>query len=249
MKIKGLILDMDGTIADTEEFHRQAFNQTFKEFNLDWHWSAEDYNKLLLISGGKERFKKCLNDDKKLKNMTNDHALFIQNLHKKKSINYRSLLAESDINLRQGVNRLINEAQSLNIKLGVATSSSQDNLKTLLKKTLGVNPEDIFNAVITSDSVSEKKPSSVVYQSAMLELGLSSNVCVAIEDTSNGNKAALNCGLKTIITTTDYTFDNDFTGASLVINGLGEPKEPFVVMQGNDYGKSYVDVELLNNIL
>ena len=39
MKLKGIIFDVDGTIADTEEIHRQAFNQAFSDFNLNWHWS------------------------------------------------------------------------------------------------------------------------------------------------------------------------------------------------------------------
>jgi beta-phosphoglucomutase-like phosphatase (HAD superfamily) len=37
--IKALIFDVDGTLAETEEAHRQAFNETFKQADLDWHWS------------------------------------------------------------------------------------------------------------------------------------------------------------------------------------------------------------------
>ncbi|MGB1800803.1 MAG: HAD hydrolase-like protein, partial [Gammaproteobacteria bacterium] len=67
MNLKGIIFDVDGTIADTEEIHRQAFNLTFEEFNIDWHWSVDHYREILLISGGKERFRKFLNEDKALK--------------------------------------------------------------------------------------------------------------------------------------------------------------------------------------
>ena len=34
MTLKAVIFDVDGTLADTEEAHRQAFNATFKEFGL-----------------------------------------------------------------------------------------------------------------------------------------------------------------------------------------------------------------------
>ena len=44
MKLKGIIFDVDGTIADTEEIHRQAFNQAFSDFNLNWHWSKPKYH-------------------------------------------------------------------------------------------------------------------------------------------------------------------------------------------------------------
>ena len=64
MKLKGIIFDVDGTIADTEDIHRQAFNKAFSEFNIDLHWSKEKYHELLFISGGKERITKCLTENK-----------------------------------------------------------------------------------------------------------------------------------------------------------------------------------------
>ena len=39
MELKALIFDVDGTLAETEEVHRQAFNETFAAQGLDWHWS------------------------------------------------------------------------------------------------------------------------------------------------------------------------------------------------------------------
>lgn len=35
--LKALIFDVDGTLAETEEVHRHAFNQSFEEAGLDWH--------------------------------------------------------------------------------------------------------------------------------------------------------------------------------------------------------------------
>ena len=249
MKLKGIILDVDGTIADTEEIHRQAFNQTFEEFDLDWHWSVEDYHELLSISGGKERFKICLKNDKKLKSKVNDPAQFIQKLHQAKSENYRALLSSDGIRLRPGIIRLINEARDKGIQLGIATSSSSSNLATLLKTTLDIEANELFDSIVSCDTVTDKKPSPVVYQCALAGLGLTPDVCVAIEDTRNGNLAALSAGLHTIITTHAYTTDNDFTGASLVLNHLGEPDNVFIADQGYTFDKSYVDIELLNHII
>src|SRR3970282_2397232 len=107
----------------------------------------------------------------------------------------------------------------------------------------------LFDAVVTCDIVKDKKPSPVVYQFAIAELGLTPETCIAIEDSTNGNKAARAAGLKTVITTHAFTIDNDFTGASLVINQLGEPDQPFNVISGKSYGASYVDVGLLKCIL
>ena len=53
--LNALIFDVDGTLADTESVHLEAFNHAFRQEGLDWHWSTEQYTQLLDISGGKER--------------------------------------------------------------------------------------------------------------------------------------------------------------------------------------------------
>ena len=41
-------------IAETEELHRRSFNESFKEFNLNWFWDKPIYKELINIGGGKE---------------------------------------------------------------------------------------------------------------------------------------------------------------------------------------------------
>jgi len=53
--LSALLFDVDGTLADTEETHRQAFNAAFLEFRLPYEWSPDQYEVLLNVSGGKER--------------------------------------------------------------------------------------------------------------------------------------------------------------------------------------------------
>src|ERR1700686_1843171 len=55
MTLKALIFDVDGTLADTEEAHRCAFNEAFQQLGMDWNWSRPKYAHLLLTAGGKER--------------------------------------------------------------------------------------------------------------------------------------------------------------------------------------------------
>jgi len=57
MTVKAIIFDVDGTLADTEEGHRLSFNKAFVENGLDWHWDVALYDKLLAVTGGKERIK------------------------------------------------------------------------------------------------------------------------------------------------------------------------------------------------
>jgi len=52
--IKALIFDVDGTLAETEEAHRHAFNAAFAEAGLGWVWDVDLYRELHRITGGKE---------------------------------------------------------------------------------------------------------------------------------------------------------------------------------------------------
>ena len=54
MELSAVLFDVDGTIAETEEFHRKSFNEAFKEFNLDWFWDEAIYTELINVGGVKK---------------------------------------------------------------------------------------------------------------------------------------------------------------------------------------------------
>jgi len=58
IKYKALIFGSIGTIVETSNIQRKSFNKAFKEFGLDWYWSASEYKKLLEKSGGEKRLSK-----------------------------------------------------------------------------------------------------------------------------------------------------------------------------------------------
>ena len=247
--LKAIIFDVDGTLANTEETHRQSFNKAFEEFNLNFNWSESDYAGLLSISGGRERLYCFLKNNRD--NIRGDINLrdYTRKMHQRKSEIYREKLVAGHIGLRTGVLRLITEARQRGIKLAIATSSSMVNVETLLKNNLGEDALSDFEVIVTSDVVQDKKPSPAAYQFALAELGLEPEHCIAIEDTTNGNRAALAAGVKTVITTHEFTVDNDFEGASLIVDQLGEPDIPYRAISGQIDNYRYVDVDLLEAIL
>ena len=83
--VKALIFDVDGTLAETEELHRKAYNSVFSDEGISWNWTKELYKKLLKVTGGKERLKHY----KENFNSKNYHLDIndISRIHKKK-MNY-----------------------------------------------------------------------------------------------------------------------------------------------------------------
>ena len=53
--MKAILFGSIGTLIETSDLQREAFNQAFKEAGLDWYWDQEDYTKLLKKSGGTKR--------------------------------------------------------------------------------------------------------------------------------------------------------------------------------------------------
>lgn len=248
-KLKAIIFDVDGTLAATEETHRQAFNEAFREFETPFQWSVSKYIQLLSISGGKERildYLKSQNFEAPEKENLRDYTLKI---HNRKSEIYREKLIAGHIRARIGVERLIKEARQNKISMAIATCTSTANVQAVLKNILGEDALSYFDTLVSSDLVADKKPSPAVYQYALANLGLKPENCIVIEDTDNGNRAALAAGLKTVITTHPLTVDEDFTGASLVIDQLGEPGIHFTATSGDSFSVNYVDVDLLEKII
>lgn len=244
-KLQALIFDVDGTLADTErDGHRIAFNQAFAEQGFDWHWSETLYGELLAIAGGKERIQYYLKQHHPDFQPPSEWSEFLATLHKLKTKYYRELLTAAAIPLRPGVKRLIKEAKEQGLRLAIATTSALPNATALLEQTL--NP-DWFEVIAAGDIVPAKKPAPDIYNYVLDKMGLTANECLVFEDSHHGLQAAFGAGLKTIVTVNDYTKNQDFSAACLVVNHLGELDLPCEFLAGNipEVRTNYVDLALL----
>jgi len=226
--LKALLFDVDGTLADSErDGHRPAFNAAFREFGLDWDWDVPLYGELLAVTGGKERMKYYVERFRPDFAKPTDFDDLVVALHQAKTRHYTELLATGGIPLRPGVERLLREAREAGLILGVATTTTPENVTTLLRHSLAEDGADWFAVIAAGDIVPAKKPAPDIYLWALEKLGLGPAECLAFEDSENGLRSSLGAGLKTVVTVNDYTRDHDFAGALAVLSDLGEADAPY----------------------
>ena len=245
-KLKALIFDVDGTLADTErDGHRVAFNQAFKEAGLSWNWNIETYGELLKVTGGKERIRHFIENYQTEFVIPGEADEFVRKLHQSKTQHFVALLNSGAIHLRPGVQRLLKQARANGLRLGIATTTTPQNVITLLSATLGAESLSWFDVIAAGDVVPNKKPAPDIYQHALDQMKLPAAECLAFEDSDNGLLSSLAAGLKTIVTVNAYTRQQNFKGAAIVLDQLGQPDHGFTVLNGDAGDSTYVDIQLL----
>lgn len=215
--LEALIFDVDGTLAETEELHRRAFNETFAAAGLGWHWTRDAYHGLLKTTGGKERIARHLAETGQ------DMPLArIAELHVAKTDRYVALMAQGAIALRPGIADLITEARSAGLRLAVATTTSQPNVEALCLAVFTRPAGAVFDVIACGDMVAAKKPAPDVYLLALQRLGLAPHQAVALEDSRNGLLSAHAAGLRCCVCPGVYTLDEDFSGADLLLTEFSD---------------------------
>ncbi|SDI20530.1 HAD-IA family hydrolase [Salipiger marinus] len=212
MTLAALIFDVDGTLAETEEAHRHAFNLSFAEAGLGWHWDRDTYRRLLRTTGGKERMRRYAQE-------TGQPAPDVTALHARKTETYARQLAQG-LALRPGVADLVTAARAAGLRLAVATTTSAPNVQALARACWDRDADQVFDVIAAGDEVPRKKPAADIYTLALARLGLPAGAALAFEDSRNGVLAARGAGLRVVVTPALYTEAEDFTGALAVIPSL-----------------------------
>lgn len=246
--LKAVLLDVDGTLADTEEIHRKAFNSAFEEAGLDWRWSHALYHELLAVTGGKERIRFYLERDRPDYQLPQDGDAFIAQLHARKTHFYVDSLSSGQVPLRPGVERLMKQARDSGLRLAIVTTTTPDNVIALLDNSFQHAVRDWFDVIAAGGVVPKKKPAPDIYTYALSELGLSAEECIAVEDSENGLRSALAAGVMTLITVNPFTEMHDFSDAAVVLDHLGDPGLPCKMLEGELSPDAMVDVDYLHRL-
>lgn len=247
-ELRALIFDVDGTLADTEETHRQAFNYAFVAFRLDWEWPKALYRELLQTSGGKERIVRFVEMLPLPEGEKQRLTALAPAIHREKTRLYTELIADGRCPLRPGVARLLGEARASGMRLAIASTTSPQNVDALLTRHLGPGALRLFDAIACSDHVHVKKPAPDIYHLALAMLGLPARACVAFEDSPNGLRAAKAAELFTVVTPSAWTAEEDFRDADLELPHLGDERHPLPPKIAAVLGSAWLDLAALRRM-
>ncbi|PPB48040.1 haloacid dehalogenase [Arthrobacter pityocampae] len=250
-----LIFDCDGVLADTEQYgHLPAFNQTFTEFGVPVQWSVDEYAEKVKIGGGKERMRSILTPALAAELGLHDDAATdaaILAWHKRKTAIYKGLVESGVMPARPGIARIVREAHDAGWTLAVASTSAEPAVRAVLTHAVGEDLAAHF-AVFAGDVVPAKKPAPDIYLLALRELGVQADDAIVVEDSGNGLRAAVAAGLRTVVTVSGFTREEDFSGAALVVGSLGDPDGDPVEVLADPHGagvRGVVDLATLQALL
>jgi len=224
-RLQAVVFDVDGTLVDSErDGHRVAFNLAFEEAGMPDRWEVERYGELLAVSGGKRRLSHYFEQQ----GMAEEEREELSGrLHVRKTQIFMEMAKEGEIEARPGAGELVDELADAGVRLAVATTGSREWVDPLLDRLFGVKR---FEAIVGGDEVPRRKPDPSAYRMALERLGLPAAAAPAIEDSVIGLEAAKAAGLACAVVLNDYTRDQDFSAADVVLDGFGLPNDPVAVI-------------------
>ncbi len=207
--IRGVALDMDGLLFDTERLYWDVGDTILKQ--RGHHYSKELQQRMMGRVGVAA-----------MQQMIDFHKL---------SDAPESLLAESDelygkrlaldIVPMPGLDRWIGHLVEKKVPFGLATSSRRKFVETILS-TVTWRKDLAFE--LTGDDVTHGKPHPEMYLSAAKRLSIDPAQMLVLEDSGNGCAAGVAAGAHTIAIPNEHTRDQTFTGAKFVAESLTDPR-------------------------
>lgn len=183
--IKAVLLDMDGTIFDTERIHKICWDKAMEEAGIPY--TPSTFYDLIGLNDESTKNYLLKNFGISEKNYT-DLSIYAYELSQRYT-------RENGVPVKKGFFELQKYLKEQGIKTAVVTSSIcsvAENNFILADITIP------FDAIIGGDSVTNGKPDAEPYAKAAEKLGLSPNECLAAEDSTNGIKSAHAAGIKCV---------------------------------------------------
>jgi HAD superfamily hydrolase (TIGR01509 family) len=203
LMIKAVHFDFDGTLVDSETFWYSVHRKVFADYGID--------------IGPKEHMNYWIKNSVGSRGICQEHgidySLVAARFAKELQENYRIILP------MKGAVELVNMLHENNIQKSIVTFSSKREIEKIIGH-LEIYPK--FSAIIGKDDVSMQKPDPEGYLKAAEKLNIAPEESVGIEDTPKGVAAVKNAGMKCIAVPTEWTLNEDFSRADLMVKSLSD---------------------------
>ena len=207
--IQTVIFDMDGVIVDTEPVHRYAYFKQFDELNI-----AVTEELYTSFTGNSTR-----NIFQKLKEKFNLEHDVEDLILRKRSIFNDAFDSKEDLELLEGVEKLIKELHENGIQLILASSASKVTIERVFRR---FKLHEYFTHVVSGEDFPKSKPHPAIFEhAASLSIAPKEN-CIVIEDSTNGIKASKAAGIFCVGYNSIHSKDQDLSEADVVINHFNE---------------------------
>jgi beta-phosphoglucomutase-like phosphatase (HAD superfamily) len=223
MKLKALIWDVDGTLAETErDGHLPAVNEASAAVGQPLNWSWQVFQKHLHIPGNANRFRLELESRglpaPQIEQLVADFAQCKKQLYIDKYIRL--------IPLRAGVRPMVEAAHQAGVRQAIVSTTYEAQIHALLDYQMA-DLKHLFWPILGKESGTKTAPDSPLYRQCQQLLAIPLDSILVIEDSENGYQAAWRAGLPCAIFYTDHSMGDDFRGARLVARSL----QPFSLQQ------------------
>jgi len=204
---KGVALDFDGVIAQTEELHRKTFEEVLSDYNANFNidrWYRD------FAGTGSYNIMKRLFDEYKVDGSVEDFV------NRRRDI-FTEHVGRGEIEFTEGLEDFLKRMKDANIKVAVASGGHHNYIELALKNS---NLSEYFCAIISGDVVGEKKPHPETFVTAAQKMGFEPVDCVAVEDSPNGLMSAAGAGMYVICM--DSPARKNLKGCGTVIHNFTE---------------------------
>ena len=182
-KLEGVLLDVDGTLIDSNAAHAQSWSDTFREFGYD---IPAERVRPLIGKGG----------DKLLPELTGVEADSDRGeaLSARRAEIFKSCYIP---HLRQtrGARALVDRLRKEGLRLVIATSANEDELRPMLEQ---VRLEDLLTTKTSSDDADNSKPDPDIIVAALAKGGLTPETAILLGDTPYDIEAARRASVETV---------------------------------------------------
>jgi HAD superfamily hydrolase (TIGR01509 family) len=183
MPLDALILDVDGTLVDTNPTHVECFVRSFAEYG---YAVAPDRIAIEVGKGGDQLVSDVLGQSAEEK----DGEAIRKSLKK----HFLDSARQKKFDVFPGAVEIIEMAHQRGLKVAIATSGEAEFLEAI-EQSCGVKFSDLVDLVITSADAKESKPSPDIVSAAAQKLGMTPAQCAMVGDTIHDARACRAAGV------------------------------------------------------